>query len=63
MEEDALTDAWNLSLANGFKGGKKDFTKLLQSNSDFFNLSFFCKRLHYIKIEIIISYNTTKCLK
>jgi hypothetical protein len=40
MEEKALTDAWNLSLANGFKGGKKDFTKLLQSNSDFFNLSF-----------------------
>ena len=40
MEEDALQDAWNLSLANGFKGGKKDFTKLLQSNSDFFNLSF-----------------------
>ena len=40
MEEDALQDAWNLSLANGFKGGKEDFTKLLQSNSDFFNLSF-----------------------
>ena len=40
MEEDALQDAWNLSLAKGFKGSKEDFTKLLQSNSDFFNLSF-----------------------
>ena len=40
MEEDALTDAWNLSLAKGFKGSKEDFTKLLQSNNDFFNLSF-----------------------
>jgi len=40
MEEDALQDAWNLSLAKGFKGSKEDFTKLLQSNNDFFNLSF-----------------------
>lgn len=40
MEEDALQDAWSLSLANGFKGGKEDFTKLLQSNSNFFDLSF-----------------------
>jgi len=40
MEEEALLDAWNLSLAEGFKGSKEDFTKLLQSNSDFFNLSF-----------------------
>ena len=37
MEEDALQDAWSLSLANGFKGSKEDFTKLLQSNNDFFN--------------------------
>jgi hypothetical protein len=40
MNEEALNDAWNLSLAKGFKGSKEDFTKLLQSNSDFFNLSF-----------------------
>jgi hypothetical protein len=31
MNEEALNDAWNLSLAKGFKGSKEDFTKLLQS--------------------------------
>lgn len=40
MDKEALNDAWNLSLSKGFKGDKEDFSNLLQSDSEFFDLSF-----------------------
>lgn len=40
MNEEALNDAWALAKAEGFKGGQEDFKNLVQTNPDFFNMSY-----------------------